>query len=195
MRDIDLIVIHCSASPNSDGLFRFGAHAAQTQTPLDVIDGWHKARGFVRAHPDARVHNPRHQHVGYHFIIGRNGSVFTGRSLNEPGAHALHHNARSLGICLVGLDAYTVDQWAWLKSEVPKLAQRHGVPLAAPVREGAAMRRGVCGHRELSPDANGNGRVDRHEWLKTCPGFDVQRWLAGGLEPLHGHVSAVGGGV
>ena len=31
----------------------------------------------------------------------------------------------------------------------------------------------VCGHRALSPDRNGNGVVESHEWLKQCPCFDV----------------------
>lgn len=37
------------------------------------------------------------------------------------------------------------------------------------------------GHRDLSPDIDGDGVVERHEWLKTCPGFDVAAWLASGM--------------
>ena len=32
----------------------------------------------------------------------------------------------------------------------------------------------VCGHRDLSPDTNGNGVVESSEWLKQCPCFDVE---------------------
>lgn len=33
------------------------------------------------------------------------------------------------------------------------------------------------GHRDASPDTNGNGKVDKSEWIKTCPNFDVCEWL------------------
>ena len=31
----------------------------------------------------------------------------------------------------------------------------------------------IVGHRDLSCDADGDGIVERHEWVKQCPGFDV----------------------
>jgi hypothetical protein len=39
----------------------------------------------------------------------------------------------------------------------------------------------LCGHRDLSPDGDGDGKIEKHEWLKSCPGFDVKHWckLAG----------------
>lgn len=35
----------------------------------------------------------------------------------------------------------------------------------------------ILGHRDLSPDTNGNGKVEETEWLKDCPCFDVNKWL------------------
>ena len=32
----------------------------------------------------------------------------------------------------------------------------------------------VCGHRDLSPDRNGNGEIEPEEWIKTCPCFEVK---------------------
>lgn len=32
----------------------------------------------------------------------------------------------------------------------------------------------VRGHRDYSPDLNGNGVIEPFEWLKACPCFDVQ---------------------
>ncbi len=41
----------------------------------------------------------------------------------------------------------------------------------------------VVGHRDLSPDLNGDGTVEPSEWTKTCPGFTVADWLAAGMKP------------
>ena len=35
----------------------------------------------------------------------------------------------------------------------------------------------IIGHRDLSPDKNGNGIIEPHEWIKACPSFDVAAWL------------------
>ena len=35
----------------------------------------------------------------------------------------------------------------------------------------------IIGHRDLSPDRNGNGIIEPHEWMKACPSFDVSAWL------------------
>jgi N-acetyl-anhydromuramyl-L-alanine amidase AmpD len=35
----------------------------------------------------------------------------------------------------------------------------------------------VVGHRDLSPDLDGDGIIEEHEWLKDCPCFVVKDWL------------------
>lgn len=35
----------------------------------------------------------------------------------------------------------------------------------------------IIGHRDLSPDLNGDGKITPNEWLKACPCFDVAAWL------------------
>lgn len=37
----------------------------------------------------------------------------------------------------------------------------------------------ILGHRDISPDANGNGRVDPWERIKECPCFDAKTEYAG----------------
>lgn len=77
MRNIDKIVIHCSATtPNQD----VGA---------DEIRKWHvKGKGW--------------DDIGYHYVISRSGEVEKGRDLETPGAHVRGHNTSSIGICLIG---------------------------------------------------------------------------------------------
>ena len=31
----------------------------------------------------------------------------------------------------------------------------------------------IFGHRDLSPDTDGNGHITPNEWLKQCPCFDA----------------------
>jgi N-acetylmuramoyl-L-alanine amidase len=35
----------------------------------------------------------------------------------------------------------------------------------------------ILGHRDFSPDKDGDGIIEFFEWIKYCPGFDVKEWL------------------
>lgn len=153
MRKINLIALHCSATVEGK--------------PFNVaaITAMHKARGY--------------RTIGYHFLIGLNGERWTGRSLNEAGAHIQGHNANSIGICYIGgigadgkaKDTRTPEQ----KAELQKLLAE-----LQPKFPGAKIR----GHRDLSPDLDGDGVVEPHEWLKMCPCFDVVQWCRSvGIDP------------
>lgn len=145
MRQINLVVIHCSATrPNQD----IGAYD---------IDIWHKNRGFAK--------------IGYHYVITRDGQTQRGRHVSEVGAHVKGHNAKSIGICLVGgiNDAgkaennFTDKQFDALKELLVSLRQQFAFS--------------ILGHRDLSPDLDKDGVVEKHEWMKECPSFDVRTWL------------------
>ena len=32
----------------------------------------------------------------------------------------------------------------------------------------------VIGHRDASPDKNGDGQISQNEWIKMCPCYDVK---------------------
>lgn len=191
-RHVNLIVLHCSATPS--GRWLAGAPGSPGHRPANsVIDGWHAARGFRRTEVQVERYNPACPSIGYHFVIELDGTIQPGRALLEVGAHVQGYNAASVGVCLVGgaeRDArYTTGQWMAAAELVRELCRRLGVPMMAPLypRRGG----GVCGHRDLSPDTDGDGRIRPHEWLKTCPGFDVQAWLGRGMKPLPEHVCEV----
>lgn len=184
LRRVSLLVLHCSATPS--GQWIGSAPGTPGAVPaVKSIDNWHLARGFRRTGPQTATFNPQLTAIGYHYVVDLDGSVATGRHLDEIGAHAQGFNSASVGVCLVGgaeRDArYTAQQWAALAQLVRRLAASLGLPLAYPlqVRQGP----GICGHRDLSPDTNADNRISPHEWLKTCPGFDVGAWLGRGLEP------------
>lgn len=114
-----------------------------------------------------------HRHRGFNgagiiSISGKNGDIKNTRPLEKPGAHALGYNAHSIGICYEGgLDvryrpADTRTEW-----------QKHSlrVLIRTLLMDYPGCR--VCGHRDLSPDRNGDGRISPEEWVKECPCFEV----------------------
>lgn len=147
MRRIDHIIIHCSATRED-----------RDYTP-GQLEADHRRRGFLG--------------IGYHYYIRRDGTVLSTRPLAQPGAHCRGHNAHSIGICYEGgldargqpRDTRTPPQRAALRALVAQLLKR---------LNGEAR---VCGHRDLSPDLDGDGQVDPEEWTRQCPCFEVGREL------------------
>lgn len=174
MREIKTIVIHCSATKNGESLFQGKPGTPGAIAPVKVIDGWHKARGFKRTLEWRNRQNPLLFSIGYHFVIYTSGAIATGRHVDEVGAHVAGNNRNSLGVCMVGTDHFTPEQWAALRTLIGQLKAKY--PAAR-----------ICGHRDLSPDQDNDGIVEPWEWLKTCPGFDVATWLGGDLQPLADH--------
>lgn len=76
MRDIDKIIVHCSATPECRDI------SAAT------IDKWHKERGWSG--------------IGYHFVVKLDGTIEYGRMVDKVGAHCKGHNKSSIGICYIG---------------------------------------------------------------------------------------------
>ena len=127
----DEIIVHCAQTPNG---VDFGV--------LD-IDQWHKERGF-------NSRGLKSMFCGYNYIIRPNGVIERGRGLSEVGAHTKGHNGRSIGICLIGTDEFTPEQFNALKWLLKDL--KNVYPNAK-----------IHGHYEFSN--------------KACPGFDVEKWI------------------
>jgi len=178
-RNIRLLVIHCSATPNDRTLFSGKFGTPGFRSPVHEIDLWHKQREFHRDTYWRGRQNASLEAIGYHYVIARNAALFTGRHEDEVGAHAQGWNSLSLGICLIGTDQFTALQWAQLSQTVRGMAARLKIPLQAPKlttqgKQGLVVAPGICGHRDL-PGHN-----------KACPGFDVHAWLANDLTPPPG---------
>ncbi len=131
LKDINEIIIHCSASDFGD---------------VDLIDKWHKERGW--------------DGVGYHYVITNgvirhgnkydpkmDGEIQKGRGLTTVGAHCRGHNRRSIGICLIGKRHFTGKQ---LLESLPNLLLMLG--------DFGLEAQDIHGHCEFSK--------------KTCPNID-----------------------
>lgn len=128
MREIELIVVHCSATPPSMDI-----GAAE-------IREWHTS-------PDPRDPSKPWSDIGYHRVITRSGEIEMGRPDYRTGAHAAGFNAGSLAVCIVGgideighpQDNYNSAQMRALATVVRTWLAQH--PLAR-----------VVGHRDLNPN-------------------------------------------
>ena len=93
--------------------------------------------------------------IGYHFIIGRNGSIYEGRPLKYQGAHASGSNPNNLGIALIGDFNKKLPnsmQLASLKALLNNLRTKYKLQSSQ-----------VYGHKHL---------------VKTeCPGVMLEQWL------------------
>ena len=151
MKTIDAIVIHCTATRAGQDV-----HASD-------IDKLHKERGFAC--------------IGYNYVIRLDGTIEQGRPLTRDGAHCntaglsgVSYNKHSIGIVYVGgldrdgkpADTRTPAQKAALVDLVYRLMDEYPT-----IKE-------VIGHRDASPDKNGDGKISANEWIKQCPCFDVR---------------------
>lgn len=135
MRPITSIAVHCAATPAGKAF-----HASD-------IDKWHRANGWAG--------------IGYHFVITLDGSIEPGRDLAEPGAHVAGHNAKSIGICLIG----------------GMNAQNTAPANTFNPRQFDALALLLHGLRASHPAAEIKGHRDYPNVAKACPSFDVRAWL------------------
>jgi len=148
MRAITLIILHCSAT-------RCNASYNFEQCRYD------------------HIHHRGWKDIGYHYYVERDGSLHQGRPEAVVGAHCKGHNRHSIGVCYEGgldasghaCDTRTPAQKATLLALIKDLHHRYPQTI-------------VVGHRDLSPDLNGNGLVEPLEWIKQCPCFDATEFSA-----------------
>lgn len=143
----EAIVVHCTAT------------LAHQDFRRKEIDAMHRRRGFAQ--------------IGYHYLICLDGSVEEGRKPDTSiGAHASGFNNNTLGVAYVGglrssdavpMDTRTDKQKISLERLLRQLIRKY--PKAV-----------ILGHRDLSPDLDKDGIIEKHEWMKVCPCFDAGPW-------------------
>lgn len=159
----DTIIQHCSATREN------------TDFSVEQIDAMHQQKGFKRS-----IKSEKLKHIGYHYYVRKSGKVYRGRYENEVGAHCLGWNDHSIGICYEGgldingkaKDTRTTAQKESIRQLVNEISSRRNILQ-------------VIGHRDTSPDLNGNGIVDPGERLKECPCFDVKKEFSSFLDPIN----------
>lgn len=156
-RLIDEIIVHCTATKE-------GKACSSEQ-----INAAHKTRRFS-TYIDAKG---RVRHIGYHYLIHPDGYIEECRPVSKIGCHASGHNARSIGISYIGgLDARDTNGRMIKDTRTP--AQKASlIKLIKDLKSKYPTIKKVIGHRDTSPDLNGNGVIDPYEFIKGCPCFDA----------------------
>lgn len=124
----------------------------ESETLDSVMATW-KAKGWK---------NP-----GYHVLIEKNGKTHKLADAESIVNGVRGHNYHAYHICWMGGrdgDDRTVEQKQALMREI----------FYAQVLFPEAK---VVGHRDLSPDLDGDGVIEPHEWVKLCPQFDVADFM------------------
>ncbi len=155
MRAVNEIIVHCSAT-------RPDWMAGQsTRDKAMEIRRWHmRDRGW--------------KDIGYHFLVDRNGTVVTGRPIEQTGAHVQGHNTGTIGVCLIGGHGSSeTDQFSEHFTEHQDKALRH---LLADLQHRYKISK-VTGHNQYA--------------AKACPGFNVPKWLGQKVEPQPSEVTLV----
>jgi len=132
MRIIKELVIHCSDSPLG------------RDDDASDIKRWHLARGW--------------RDIGYHYVILLDGTIQSGRPVEQSGAHVIGHNLNSIGICYIGgedgRDTRTEEQKRSLEVLLGML-------------------------RRMYWDAEILGHRDFENVYKACPGFNAREEYEG----------------
>lgn len=138
---------------------RIIVHCSATREGADVqvadIRKWHKQRGYAD--------------IGYHYVITLDGVIHNGRDINKIGAHTEGYNPGSIGVCYVGgLDA------EGKAKDTRTNKQRESLLYILRILRSYYPQAEIIGHYDVSPDKNGNGKVDEWEKIKQCPCFDAK---------------------
>ena len=120
------------------------------------LDRLHRRRGF--------------NGTGYHYYIRKDGTVHLTRPIERIGAHVKGFNSNSVGICYEG----GLDRMGQPK-DTRTCWQKHSlrVLILTLLKDFPGCR--VCGHRDLSPDLDGDGEIEPEEWIKACPCFEASK--------------------
>jgi N-acetylmuramoyl-L-alanine amidase len=109
---------------------------------------------------------------GYHYIIKRTGEIVNINAEQNISNGVAGYNKNAIHISYIGgisengkaFDNRTDQQKESMFNTLAELSKKYPEAI-------------ILGHRDFSPDKNGNGVIEYFEWIKGCPAFDVKEWL------------------
>lgn len=109
---------------------------------------------------------------GYHYYIDYDGKVTQLAPLSEVTNGVLGHNAETVHIAYRGgVDKTNVKKA--MDTRTPEQKEAIICTIHQIRMELKKPKMPVKGHRDFSPDKNGNGVIESWERIKECPSFDA----------------------
>jgi len=140
---VDTIWVHCSATRQN----WMAGHSLAAK--VEEIRRWHRDLGWLD--------------IGYHWIIDRDGQIAPGRHETMTGSHVRGHNARSLGICLIGgHGSAATDPFEANFTPAQKRALQN---LVTDIKSRTPIK-AIRGHNEVAAKACPGFMVAKQDWLK-----------------------------
>lgn len=150
------IMHHCSATPEDQ--------------ELSLVD-------LTEMHRKVGISPPG----GYHVYVRRDGTVYHLRPFGVTGAHCRGSNRTKIGVCyeggvIAGGDRNDPNHAADTRTPEQKEAL---IKITLEIfiwnkKQGADLSKvEITGHRDESPDLDGDGVIEPWEFMKQCPCFDA----------------------
>ena len=102
---------------------------------------------------------------GYHYVITADGKIHQMLDTEKVSNGVKGFNSVTVNVAYTGgidgVDNRTDEQKKSLMALLKMLRKKY--PNAV-----------IQGHRDFSPDLNGNGKIEKNEWIKACPSFDAK---------------------
>lgn len=102
---------------------------------------------------------------GYHYVITADGKIHQLLDTEKVSNGVKGFNSVTVNIAYTGgmdgVDNRTDEQKKSLVTLLKLLRKRYPDSV-------------IQGHRDFSPDLNGNGKIEKSEWIKMCPSFDAK---------------------
>ena len=114
---------------------------------------------------------------GYHLIVDLDGVIHQIQPFNLYSNGVKGFNTNSINISYIGgVEKNNVNKALDSRTPEQKQALIKAIQTAIKWVEdngGSRSKLSIKGHRDLSPDKNGNGKIDSWERIKECPSFDA----------------------
>ncbi len=111
----------------------------------------------------------------YHIFISRDGTKHYANDFNVVTWHTAGHNKKAVGIAYEG----------GIRAGGNPSNSKDAIDTRTPVQRASMLEaiievmkwsgkiKSIKGHRDTSPDKNGNGIIEPDEFIKQCPCFDA----------------------
>lgn len=110
---------------------------------------------------------------GYHFVVKPDGGIVQMLDEEKVSNGVKGYNSVSINVAYIGgIDAQGK------ATDNRTEAQKQSLENLLRILRGKYPKAVIQGHRDFSPDLNGNGKIEKCEWIKACPCFDAKEEYA-----------------